>query len=189
LRLPVSRFRRHYQQRACGPKVPPALCSPSQDQAGPNRKRRCYQRRFWCTNAWNRPTSTGTGGSDPRWLCWRGRPLSRSDGEATPHPGGVNWNLSPQSPFGLCRMGARDGRAHEARNLAADDRHHDPRGARRDRRLCHLEPLSARTIARSRGRRARGALLPCAFIHIGTKATPDISIWSAATTGQLTWSL
>src|ERR1700682_6179823 len=40
----------------------------------PNRKRRCYQRRFWCTYAWNRPTSTGAGGSDPRWLCWRGKP-------------------------------------------------------------------------------------------------------------------
>ena len=29
---------------------------------------------FWCTYAWNRPTSTGTGGSDPLWLCWRGKP-------------------------------------------------------------------------------------------------------------------
>src|ERR1700716_414937 len=24
--------------------------------------------------AWNRPTSTGAGGSDPLWLCWRGKP-------------------------------------------------------------------------------------------------------------------
>jgi hypothetical protein len=39
-----------------------------------NRKRRRYRRRFWCTNAWNRPTSTGAGGSDPLWLCWRGTP-------------------------------------------------------------------------------------------------------------------
>ena len=39
-----------------------------------NEKRRCYQRRSGAPNAWNRPTSTGTGGSDPRWLCWRGRP-------------------------------------------------------------------------------------------------------------------
>lgn len=31
---------------------------------------------FWCTNAWNRPTSTGAGGSDPLWLCWRGKPSS-----------------------------------------------------------------------------------------------------------------
>src|ERR1700690_3227016 len=23
---------------------------------------------------WNRPTSTGAGGSDPFWLCWRGKP-------------------------------------------------------------------------------------------------------------------
>src|SRR5260370_39070078 len=29
---------------------------------------------FWCTYAWNRPTSTGAGGSDPLWLCWRGKP-------------------------------------------------------------------------------------------------------------------
>jgi hypothetical protein len=29
---------------------------------------------FRCTYAWNRPTSTGAGGSDPFWLCWRGRP-------------------------------------------------------------------------------------------------------------------
>lgn len=29
---------------------------------------------FWCTNAWNRPTSTGARGSDPLWLCWRGKP-------------------------------------------------------------------------------------------------------------------
>jgi hypothetical protein len=29
---------------------------------------------FWCTYAWNRPTSTRTGGSDPLWLCWRGKP-------------------------------------------------------------------------------------------------------------------
>jgi hypothetical protein len=52
----------------------------------------------------------------------------------------------------------RDGRAHEARNLAADDRHHDPRGARRDRRLCHLEPLSARTIARASRTRSAAAM-------------------------------
>ena len=32
---------------------------------------------FWCTYAWNRPTSTGAGGSDPLWLCWRGKPLAR----------------------------------------------------------------------------------------------------------------
>ena len=31
---------------------------------------------FWCTYAWNRPTSTGAGGSDPLWLCWRGKPWS-----------------------------------------------------------------------------------------------------------------
>src|SRR3981189_1466810 len=24
--------------------------------------------------AWNRPPSTGAGGSDPLWLCWRGKP-------------------------------------------------------------------------------------------------------------------
>jgi hypothetical protein len=47
---------------------------------------------FWCTYAWNRPTSTGAGGSDPLWLCWRGKPISRSAGEATPRPSGVNWN-------------------------------------------------------------------------------------------------
>src|SRR6266446_4502906 len=47
---------------------------------------------FWCTYAWNRPTSTGAGGSDPLWLCWRGKPSSRSAGEATPHQSGVNWN-------------------------------------------------------------------------------------------------
>src|SRR5882724_2066982 len=29
---------------------------------------------FWCTYAWNRPTSTGADGSDPLWLCWRGKP-------------------------------------------------------------------------------------------------------------------
>src|SRR5258708_10441490 len=29
---------------------------------------------FWCTYTWNRPTSTGAGGSDPLWLCWRGKP-------------------------------------------------------------------------------------------------------------------
>ncbi len=29
---------------------------------------------FWCTYAWNRPTSTRAGGSDPFWLCWRGKP-------------------------------------------------------------------------------------------------------------------
>src|SRR6202043_2873027 len=29
---------------------------------------------FWCTYAWNRPTSTGAGGSDPLWLCWLGEP-------------------------------------------------------------------------------------------------------------------
>jgi hypothetical protein len=29
---------------------------------------------FWCTYAWNRPTSTGAGGSDALWLCWRGKP-------------------------------------------------------------------------------------------------------------------
>jgi hypothetical protein len=29
---------------------------------------------FWCTYAWNRPTSTGAGGSDPLWLGWRGKP-------------------------------------------------------------------------------------------------------------------
>jgi hypothetical protein len=29
---------------------------------------------FRCTYAWNRPTSTGAGGSDPFWLCWRGKP-------------------------------------------------------------------------------------------------------------------
>jgi hypothetical protein len=29
---------------------------------------------FWCTYAWNRPTSTGAGGSDPLWLGWRGTP-------------------------------------------------------------------------------------------------------------------
>jgi hypothetical protein len=32
---------------------------------------------FWCTYAWNRPTSTGAGGSDPLWHCWRGKPLAR----------------------------------------------------------------------------------------------------------------
>ena len=47
---------------------------------------------FWCTYAWNRPTSTGAGGSDPLWLGWRGKPSSRSAGEATPRPSGVNWN-------------------------------------------------------------------------------------------------
>jgi hypothetical protein len=47
---------------------------------------------FWCTDAWNRPTSTGAGGSDPLWLCWRGKPCSRSAGEATPHPSAVNRN-------------------------------------------------------------------------------------------------
>src|SRR5882757_4439752 len=31
-------------------------------------------RRFWCTYAWNRPASTGAGGSDPLWLGWRGKP-------------------------------------------------------------------------------------------------------------------
>jgi len=25
-------------------------------------------------HAWNRPTLTGAGGSDPLWLCWCGRP-------------------------------------------------------------------------------------------------------------------
>jgi hypothetical protein len=29
---------------------------------------------FWCTYAWNRPTSTGARGGDPLWLCWRGKP-------------------------------------------------------------------------------------------------------------------
>src|SRR3981189_1554363 len=29
---------------------------------------------FWCTYTWNRPTSTGAGGSDPLRLCWRGKP-------------------------------------------------------------------------------------------------------------------
>jgi hypothetical protein len=29
---------------------------------------------FWCTYAWNRPTSTGADGSDPLWHCWRGKP-------------------------------------------------------------------------------------------------------------------
>jgi hypothetical protein len=29
---------------------------------------------FWCTYAWNRPTLTGARGSDPLWLCWRGKP-------------------------------------------------------------------------------------------------------------------
>jgi hypothetical protein len=29
---------------------------------------------FWCTYAWNRPTSTGAGGRDPLWLGWRGKP-------------------------------------------------------------------------------------------------------------------
>ncbi len=47
---------------------------------------------FWCTYAWNRPTSTGAGGSDPLWLCWRGKPSSRSAGKATPRPSRVNWN-------------------------------------------------------------------------------------------------
>src|ERR1700676_4515886 len=32
---------------------------------------------FWCSYAWNPPTSTGAGGSDPLWLCWRGKPLAR----------------------------------------------------------------------------------------------------------------
>jgi len=31
----------------------------------PNRKRRCLPAPFWCTYAWNRPTSTGAGGSEP----------------------------------------------------------------------------------------------------------------------------
>ena len=37
-------------------------------------KRRCCQRRSGAPNAWNRPTSTGADGSDPLWLCWRGKP-------------------------------------------------------------------------------------------------------------------
>jgi hypothetical protein len=35
LRLPVSRFRRYYQQRACGPKVPPARKKPPADWRAP----------------------------------------------------------------------------------------------------------------------------------------------------------
>src|SRR6202043_1281090 len=29
---------------------------------------------FWCTYAWNRPTSTGTGGREPLSPCWPGKP-------------------------------------------------------------------------------------------------------------------
>src|SRR3982074_1581508 len=39
---------------------------------GAKQKRRCYQRRSGCTYAWNRPTSTGAGGSDPLWTGRRG---------------------------------------------------------------------------------------------------------------------
>jgi site-specific DNA recombinase len=55
-------------------------------------KRRCYQRRFGAPHTWNRPTSTGAGGSDPLWLCWRGKPWSRSGDETMPHRTGVNRN-------------------------------------------------------------------------------------------------
>jgi len=41
-------------------------------------KRRWRQRRSGAPNAWNRPTSTGAGGSDTLWLCWRGKARSRS---------------------------------------------------------------------------------------------------------------
>jgi hypothetical protein len=54
-------------------------------------KRRCRQRRSGAPYAWNRPTSTGAGGSDPLWLCWRGKPCPRSADEATPHVARVNW--------------------------------------------------------------------------------------------------
>ena len=61
-------------------------------------KRRCYQRRSGAPNAWNRPTSTGTGGSDPLWLCWRGKPardplmrLRRIQGESI---GKDNWPMT-----------------------------------------------------------------------------------------------
>ena len=38
--------------------------------------------------AWSQTVAWG---SDPLWLCWRGKPSSRSVDNATPRAGGVNW--------------------------------------------------------------------------------------------------
>jgi hypothetical protein len=89
----------NFMSSACAPvspterSTPPAQGSDDYPDAKSSQmqKRRCYQRRSGALNAWNRPTSTGTGGSDPLWLCWRGKPCSRSADKATPHPRGVNW--------------------------------------------------------------------------------------------------
>jgi len=193
---------------------------------GPQQETALLPAPFWCTYAWNRPTSTGADGSDPRWLCWRGRPLSRSDDEATPHPSGVNWNdnesvggalarakrrrrlathvskkeLSPVtavwiSPDGSARwtirLNTRSGSWRPARSLPCrcSPALHSPSPAsftsRRDRPQNDRRP----GVAQREPLCDTGGLLPCAFIHIGTKIAPDISIWSAAITGQLTWSL
>src|SRR5260370_907252 len=44
------------------------------DPPGQSRASALVPAPFWRTDAWNRPTSTGAGGSDPLWLCWRGKP-------------------------------------------------------------------------------------------------------------------
>jgi hypothetical protein len=53
-------------------RIPKKAVQKKQKKKSVQQKRRCYQRRFGAPNAWNRPTSTGAGGSDPLWLCWRG---------------------------------------------------------------------------------------------------------------------
>jgi hypothetical protein len=59
----VIRHRPQRSSRPCG-RRPPAKAQ----------KRRRYQRRSGALYRWNRPTSTGARGSDPLWLCWRGKP-------------------------------------------------------------------------------------------------------------------
>src|ERR1700730_16422230 len=58
----------------------------------PNRKRRCYQRRCGAPTRGTGPLRLALAGATRSGSAGVGSPGSRSAGEATPHPSGVNWN-------------------------------------------------------------------------------------------------